>query len=133
MSSSQPSKDLPCSSITPMDRLLLLETWSRSGLSTKDFSPIVNLSSQRLSAWRRRFERDGPAGLEDAKKGAAKSSRLREPTKSAILLMKEAHPDWGVDRIHDMLLRTEGVRASANAITPMIVKLSLWPVCFVID
>jgi len=120
MSSSQPSKDSPCSSMTAMDRLLLLETWSRSGLSTKDFSRIVNLSSQRLSAWRRRFEKDGPAGLEDAKKGAPKGSRLPEPTKRAILLMKETHSDWGVDRIHDMLLRTEGFRASANAITRVL-------------
>jgi hypothetical protein len=30
--------------------------------------------------------------------------------------MKETHPDWGIDRIHDMLLRTEGSRASSTAI-----------------
>jgi transposase InsO family protein len=30
--------------------------------------------------------------------------------------MKEAHPDWGSDRIHDMLLRGEGFGASAGAI-----------------
>ena len=85
MSSSQPSKDSPGSSMTPMDRLLLLETWSRSGLSTKDFSRIVNLSSQRLSAWRRRFEKDGPAGLDwrPMRKGIADTWRRAEVSKRA--------------------------------------------------
>ena len=30
--------------------------------------------------------------------------------------MKESHPDWGQDRLHDMLIRTEGIEASAGAV-----------------
>lgn len=106
----------PGSSFTPADRLLVLETWSRSGLGARDFARIVNVSPQVLYAWRKRFEKRGPAGLEDRKRGAPKGSRLPEPTRRAILMMKEGHPDWGLDRIHDMLLRTEGFQASAGAI-----------------
>ena len=76
MSPFQSPKDTRVSPMTAMDRLLLLETWSRSGLSGKDFSRIVRVSAQQLRGWKRRFERDGPAGLEDAKKGAPKGSRL---------------------------------------------------------
>jgi len=106
--------------MTPEDRLMVLETWARSKLSAREFSRIVNLSPQRLGAWRRRFLEYGPAGLEDAKKGAPKGSRLPEPTRRAILLMKENHPEWGVDRLHDMLLRTDGFKASAGAITRVL-------------
>jgi transposase InsO family protein len=113
-------QDSPGSSMSPEDRLLVLETWARSKLTAKEFSRIVNLSPQRLGAWKRRFEKFGPAGLEDAKKGAPKGSRLPEPTRRAILLMKENHPEWGVDRIHDMLLRTDGFKASAGAVTRVL-------------
>jgi len=116
--SSNPSR--PGTSFTPMDRLLVLETWTRSGLSASDFSRIVNVSPHVLYAWKRRFEEKGPAGLEDKKKGRPTGSRLPEPTRRAILLMKESHEDWGVDRIHDMLLRTEGFQASATAITRLL-------------
>ena len=107
-------------SFTPADRLLVLETWSRSKLTGPEFSRIVNVSPHLLYAWRKRFEESGPAGLESRKRGAPKGSRLPEPTRRAILLMKEANEDWGVDRIHDMLLRTEGFQASAGAIRRLL-------------
>jgi transposase InsO family protein len=101
---------------TALDRLTILETWVRSGLSASEFCRIVAVSTSQLYAWRRRFDEDGPAGLEPGKRGSPKGSRLPEPTRRAILLMKEAHEDWGIDRIHDMLLRSEGFQASAAAI-----------------
>jgi transposase InsO family protein len=110
----------PHSAFTPADRLLVLETWTRSKLVATDFSRIVNVSPHVLYAWKRRFEEQGPAGLEDKRKGAPRGSRLPEATRRAILLMKESHEDWGVDRIHDMLLRTEGFQASATAITRLL-------------
>ena len=35
---------------------------------------------------------------------------MPEPTRRAILMLKEAHPDWGQDRLHDVLLRSRGLR-----------------------
>jgi hypothetical protein len=37
-------------------------------------------------------------------------------------MMKEAHPDWGQDRIHDMLIRTEGLEASAGAVQRVLLE-----------
>lgn len=108
------------SSFTPSDRLLVLETWARSKLPASDFSRIVNVSAQMLYAWKKRFKALGPAGLEDRRRGGPRGSRLAEPTRRAILLMKETHQDWGVDRIHDMLLRTQGFQASATAILKLL-------------
>lgn len=105
---------------TALDRLMILETWIRSGLKASEFCRIVSVSTSQLYAWRRSFEEKGPAGLEPGKKGSPKGSRLPEPTRRAILLMKEAHEDWGLDRIHDMLLRSEGFQASAGAISRVL-------------
>ena len=57
-------------------RLLLLDTWRRSGLPAGDFAPLVGLSKHTLYDWKRRFEADGPAGLAHRPKGAPQGARL---------------------------------------------------------
>src|SRR5207247_4036813 len=39
-----------------------------------------------------------------------------EATRGAIVMMKQQHPDWGCDRLHDMLHRSAGFAASPGAI-----------------
>ena len=103
--------------LTLEQRILLLDTWKRSGLPATDFASIVGVSHHTLYKWRRDFDKYGPAGLtEKPKKQVKKQSRLPEATQRAILMMKESHPDWGCDRIHDMLARTDGYSASPGAI-----------------
>ncbi len=102
-------------------RLLLLDCWFRSKLAATDFSPLVGVSSATLYAWRRKFEQEGPAGLLGHKRGM-RGSQLPEPVKRAILMMKEAHPDWGQDRLHDMLIRSEGIEASAAAVQRVLTE-----------
>lgn len=91
--------------ISPQQKLLLLDIWQRSGLPARDFGALVDISRHTLYAWKRRFEQEGPAGLMDKPKGSKKGSRLSEITKRTILMLKTAHPDWGCQRISDMLLR----------------------------
>lgn len=105
----------PKKAYTGEERFLILDTWLRSKLPAKDFAPLVGVSKHSLYAWKKRFETDGPAGLEDCPRRRT-GSRLGEATKRAILLLKETHPDWGEDRIHDMLRRSEGLSASPSAI-----------------
>ena len=106
----------PRAHYTPRQRLLLLDTWLRSKLPAQDFGALVGLSIHTLYLWKRRFEELGPAGLEDQRRGPQKGSRLSLETQRAILLMKQSHPEWGEDRIHDMLARTQGLGASPGAI-----------------
>jgi len=102
--------------LTPQQRLLILDSWLRSKLPAKIFAPIVGVSAQALYGWKKRFEQDGPVGLEDGARGAPTGSKLSEPTQRAILMLKSSHPEWGVDRIRDVLLRSEGYGASSGAI-----------------
>lgn len=113
-------EELRTRSFTPEQRLLILDSWQRSKLPAGDFAPLVGVSTAALYKWRRRFEDYGPAGLESGPRGAPTGSRLPEPIKRAILLMKELAPEWGQDRIYYELMRTKGLRASPGAVAKVL-------------
>ena len=106
----------PVMPFSPQQKLLLLDTWQRSGLPARDFGALVNISRHTLYAWKRRFEELGPAGLMDQPRGVRKGSKLPELTRRTIVMLKQAHPDWGCERISDMLLRGPALPASPNAV-----------------
>jgi transposase InsO family protein len=107
--------------IKPENRLMFLDLWKRSGLPAGDFADLVGVVSKHsLYTWKKKFEEHGPAGLMDAPKGAPKGSHLPEVTKRAILMMKEGNPDWGCQRISDMLLRGPALPASAGAVARVL-------------
>ena len=101
-------------------RLLILDAWARSELTAAEFGRIAGISPHTLYAWRKRFEELGPAGLDEKRRGAPKGSRVPEATKRAILMLKEGHAEWGCERIHDMLMRSEGFAASAGAVARVL-------------
>jgi transposase InsO family protein len=101
-------------------RLLILDSWQRSGLPAGDFAPLVGLSRHTLYAWKKRFDTLGPAGLLDTPKGAPGGSRLPELTRRTILLLKQSHPDWGCQRISDALFRGPAMPASAGAVARVL-------------
>jgi transposase InsO family protein len=105
---------------SPQQKLLLLDTWQRSGLPARDFGALVNVSRHTLYSWKKKFEQLGPAGLMDRPKGAKTGSRLPELTKRSILMLKQSHPDWGCQRISDMLLRGPALPASASAVARVL-------------
>jgi transposase len=96
--------------------LLLLDTWRRSGLPAGDFAPLVGISRHTLYAWKKRFETEGPAGLDDKPRGGPTGSRLPEVTQRAILMLKQDHPDRGCERISALLLRGPALPASPQAV-----------------
>jgi transposase len=101
-------------------RLLILDAWRRSELTAGEFGKIAGVTAATLYAWRRRFEALGPAGLDEKKRGAPSGTRVPEATRRAILMMKGEHEDWGCDRIHDMLMRSDGFMASAGAVAKVL-------------
>jgi len=106
----------PVETLTPEQRLLLLDTWKRSGLPAGDFAALVGLSKHSLYIWKRRFEEEGPAGLMDKPRGGPKGGKLPEITRRTILMLKEQNPDWGCQRISDMLVRGPALPASPTTV-----------------
>ena len=113
-------EETPRTPFTPEQRLLILDTWQRSGLPAGDFATLVGLSKHTLYAWKKRFDEQGPAGLMEQPRGAGTGSRLPDITKRTILLLKQSHPDWGCQRISDMLLRGPALPASASAVARVL-------------
>ena len=113
-------EEAPRTPLTPEQRLLILDTWQRSGLPAGDFATLVGLSKHTLYAWKKRFDEQGPAGLMEQPRGARQGSRLPDITKRTILLLKQSHPDWGCQRISDMLLRGPALPASASAVARVL-------------
>jgi transposase len=98
--------------LTPQQRLLL-DAWARSGLPAADFAPLVGVSRHTLCLWKKRFDEHGPAGLADRPRGAPDGSRPPEVTRRTILLLKQSHPDWGCQKVSDLLPRGPALPASA--------------------
>jgi transposase InsO family protein len=110
----------PPAALAPEQRLLLLDTWRRSGLPARDFAALVGLSRHTLYAWKKRFDEEGPAGLLDKPRGGPQGSRLPELTKRTIVMLKEANPTWGCQKISDMLVRGPALPASASAVARVL-------------
>src|SRR5438552_682837 len=53
-------------------------------------------------------------------KGGPRGSRLPELTKRTILMLKQANPEWGCQRISDMLVRGPALPASASAVAKVL-------------
>jgi transposase InsO family protein len=113
----QPSQTPP---LTPPQRLLLLDTWRRSGLPAGDFAALVGISKHTLYAWKKKFDHKGPAGLMDQPRGGPPGSKLPDLTQRTILLLKEGNPTWGCQRISDMLLRGPALPASPSAVARVL-------------
>ena len=106
--------------LSPQQRLLLLDTWQRSGLPAGDFAALIGLSKHTLYSWKKKFDAQGPAGLMDRPRGGPRGSRLPDLTKRTILMLKQANPEWGCQRISDMLLRGPALPASASAVAQVL-------------
>jgi transposase InsO family protein len=78
------------------------------------------MSKHTLYAWKKKFDSAGPAGLMDRPRGAPRGSRLPDLTRRTILMLKQANPDWGCQRISDMLLRGPALPASASAVAQVL-------------
>ena len=105
---------------SPHERLLILDTWQRSGLPAGDFAPLVGLSKHTLYLWKKRFTDHGPAGLADRPRGTKTPSKLPEVTRRTIVMLKQAHPEWGCQRISDELLRGPALAAGAAAVARVL-------------
>jgi transposase len=106
--------------LTPEQRLLVLDAWRRSGLPAGDFAPLVGVSKHTLYAWKHKFDLQGPAGLLDRPRGSSTGSRLPEVTRRAILMLKEANPHWGCERISALLARGPALPAGPEAVARVL-------------
>jgi transposase InsO family protein len=112
--------ETPPIKVDARQRLLILDAWKRSALPAKDFGALVGVAKQTLHSWKRRFDEDGPGGLVDGERGGRRGSKLPELTRRTILMIKEGNPEYGCQRISDMLVRGPGLSASPGAVAKVL-------------
>ena len=106
--------------MSPEQKLLLLDTWQRSKLPAGDFAALVGICKQTLYAWKKKFDTEGPAGLMDRPRGGPRGTRLPDLTRRTILMLKQTNPEWGCQRISDMLARGPALPASPSAVAQVL-------------
>ena len=104
-----------------IERLNILDLAMKSGLPLKEFAGLVGMSHNTLYLWKKRFDLYGVDGLVDQpRKSKRGESHVPEAVKKAILMIKGAHPEYGCERISDMLGRGPGLSASPSAVLRVI-------------
>ncbi len=106
--------------LTAEQKLLILDTWQRSGLAANDFAALVGVNRITLYTWKKKFEELGPAGLMEQPRKGGGSGKVCDLTQRTILMVKKANPQWGCQRISDVLYRGPGLPASANTVARVL-------------
>ena len=106
--------------LTGEEKLLLLDVWEKSGLGVADFGSLVNVSAHSLYSWRRKLDEEGPEGLFPLPRGPEPGAKVDAATRRAILMLKEASPEYGCQRISDILYRGPGVGASPATVSKVL-------------
>jgi transposase InsO family protein len=114
------TEDVKARSFTAAERLHLLDVWQRSGLAASEFAALVGVNKHSLYGWKKKFETDGPAGLEDRPRGGGARQKLTDLTRRAILMIKKAHPEYGCERISYLLQRGPALAASPATVTKVL-------------
>ena len=74
-----------------------------------ELSARYGVSRKTGYKWLRRFEEDGPGGLDTRACVASEVwNRTPEAVEAVLVAFREKHPDWGPKKIRDVLEKREG-------------------------
>lgn len=102
---------------TPEQRRASVEAFLRSGRTRTEFAALWGVSLCTLSKWLKRYEDEGPQGLETRRVAGPGRPRTIEPAvRAEIVRTKRRFPSFGMRRVRDWLARFRGVRVSAGTV-----------------
>lgn len=106
-------------SFTPDERRAAVEAFYASGLSRHAFAGQWGLSHVTLGVWVRKYEAEGPRGLERLAAGPPRrrgKAPLPEAVKAEIVAVRRAHPTLGWKRLRTWLWRFAGLAVSTSSV-----------------
>lgn len=113
---------------TAQQRKLLFEIWEETG-NISQACRKAHVGRGTFYYWQARFEEKGYEGLEGFEDHAPKNpKRIEEKVERAIIEMKQAHPDWGKQRItHELAKKNNwGPVVSPNTVKRVLEEAGLW-------
>jgi transposase InsO family protein len=102
-------------SYQPDQRRQAIEAFHKSNMNIKDFARVWGVGEISLRGWLKRYEEEGPQGLERRQygwKGRPRRSGMRDE----IAEVKRKHPDFGLRKVKDFLARFHGVKVSTGSV-----------------
>lgn len=109
-------------------RRQLIDLVDRQGLSVKDACERMSVSPSTYHKYRRRFEREGAAGLLDRRTRAGAATRqLSVEERDLVLKVIAREPEWGVTRLRKHLAAPEygGMELDEHTLYEELVRLRL--------
>lgn len=114
---------------TSSQRALLFETWQVTG-SVTQACRTARVSRGLFYYWKRRFDEQGMAGLEEfASRAAHRLHSTPEPIAQQVIALRQQHPDWGKVRISQELAKANAwvPVISPNTVKRILRDAELWP------
>ena len=105
---------------SPTERKKILEAFLSAGIPRKAFAETWGVSEATITKWSRAYEADGAEGLmnkratrvDDGRVG----SRIPGPVQEAVVAIKRAQPEFGLQRVRDFLYRFRGMKISRGGV-----------------
>lgn len=113
---------------TYSQRKLLFQVWEETQ-DTAEACWQARVSESTFYYWKPRFEAGGYEGLRKVKQpGPAPGIRIGTEIQGKVAEMKEAHPEWGKQRIADELAKRNSwvPLVSANTVRRILREKGLW-------
>lgn len=108
-----------------MQKLNLWKTLKEKGVGETEISLLLRVSRATRYRWRKRFEENGPKGLEEKSR---RPHRIRKPMWwgselcEDVLKLRDEWPGWGKDKLA-ILLRSKGWEVSSSTVGRILVDL----------
>ena len=103
-------------SFTPEERREAVEAYLQTDLTKKSFSKLWGISDATLGKWLRKYQTEGPKGLERKPHAGKGKMRIAQAVREEIVRAKRFFPDFGLKRVRDYLFRFRGVKVSEGSI-----------------
>jgi transposase InsO family protein len=104
---------------TPDERRQAVEAYQASELSQHAFARQWGLSHLTLGVWVRKYEREGPQGLERLAAGPVRrrgKAPLAPALQAEIVAVRRANPEFGWKRVRSWLWRFAGLAVSTSSV-----------------
>lgn len=114
---------------TPEQRKQAIEAYFKSGLTQENFAATWGVSPSTLCGWLKKYEDNGPRGLETyapAKVGDKRKGRkISQTVIEEIIKLKESDPKSGLKYIKQMMSRFKGINVSTGSIRKTLVEAEI--------
>ena len=113
---------------TYSQRQLLFQVWEETE-DVLEACRQARISESTFYYWKKCFETEGYEGLKEMKKpGPARGMRVSTEIQEKVVAMKEAHPEWGKQRIADEVAKNNNwvPLVSVNTVRRILEEKGLW-------